>query len=84
MISWLAKNSNVEYDEKVTKAKTEWLNKHLASVKFDEINIVKYGIPKETVGKGILFDDEEPNRNNWIGEAYNVENLIKQIRKIVG
>lgn len=84
VISWLAKNSNVEYDEKVTKAKTEWLSKHLASVKFDEINIVKYGTPKETVGKGILFDDEEPNRNNWVGEAYNVENLIRQIRKIVG
>ena len=43
IISWLAKNSNETYDEAVTEAKKKWLAKHLASVTFDEINIVKYG-----------------------------------------
>ena len=48
IISWLAKNSNTIYDEKVTKAKKEWLKKHLASVNFDEIHIVKYQKQKMT------------------------------------
>ena len=51
VISWLAKNSNTAYDEKVTRAKKEWLKKHLASVNFDEIHIVKYGTPKQTFAK---------------------------------
>ena len=40
VISWLAKNSNAEYDEMVTKAKMEWLENHLPSVKWDKISIV--------------------------------------------
>ena len=42
VISWLSKNSDANYDAKVTKAKMTWLHKHLTSVCFDEINIVKY------------------------------------------
>ena len=83
VISWLAKNSNTDYDEKVTKAKKEWLKKHLASVNFDEIHIVKYGTPKQTFAKtenDILFDDEEKNRNNWTGKAFDV-NAILEILK---
>ena len=80
VISWLAKNSNKEYDEEVTKAKREWLAKHLASVKWDEINIVAYGTPKATVGKGILFDDEVQNREQWNGKAYDVTNIIEILK----
>ena len=83
VISWLAKNSNTDYDEKVTKAKKEWLKKHLASVNFDEIHIVKYGTPKQTFAKtenDILFDDEEKNRNDWTGKAFDV-NAILEILK---
>lgn len=83
VISWLAKNSDIEYDEAVTKAKLEWLAKHLASVAFDEINIVKYGFPKHLFATGntdILFDDEEENRKNWIGKAFGVENIIEILR----
>ena len=77
IISWLAKNSSDDYDIAVTEAKERWLNKHLASVKFDTIHIVKYGTPKESFAKSesdILFDDEERNRNNWTGKAYDVDN----------
>ena len=80
VISWLAKNSNNEYDEKVAETKRKWLAKHLPSVKWDEINIVAYGTPKQTIGKGILFDDEKQNRDNWNGKAYNVENIIETLK----
>ena len=83
VISWLAKNSNTDYDEKVTKAKKKWLKKHLASVNFDEIHIVKYGTPKQTFAKtenDILFDDEEKNRNNWTGKAFDVNEIIEILK----
>ena len=83
VISWLAKNSNTAYDEKVTRAKKEWLKKHLASVNFDEIHIVKYGTPKQTFAKtknDILFDDEEKNRNDWTGKAFDVNEIIKILK----
>lgn len=79
VISWLAKNSNSEYDEAVTKAKLEWLGKHLASVAFDEINIVPYGTAKQMFAhteQDVLFDDEEKNRNDWTGEAFDVTNIL--------
>ena len=83
VISWLAKNSNTAYDEKVTRAKKEWLKKHLASVNFDEIHIVKYGTPKQTFAKtknDILFDDEEKNRNGWTGKAFDVNEIIEILK----
>lgn len=83
VISWLAKNSDTDYDGKVTKAKEEWLKKHLASVNFDEIHIVKYGTPKQTFAKtenDILFDDEEKNRNDWTGKAFDVNEIIEILK----
>ena len=85
VISWLAKNSNTAYDEKVTRAKKEWLKKHLASVNFDEIHIVKYGTPKQTFAKtenDILFDDEEKNRSDWTGKAFDVNEIIGILKGI--
>ena len=85
IVSWLAKNSTEEYDVKVTNAKLEWLNTHLKSVQFDEIHIVKYGTPKSTFSNNtndILFDDEEPNRNEWKGIAYDVNNIIEILKEI--
>lgn len=79
IISWLAKNSNAEYDEKVTKAKEKWLKTHLKSVKFDFINIVSYGTDKNIVCKNendVLFDDEIGNRTSWKGKAFDVNNII--------
>ena len=85
IISWLSKNSNADYDERVTNAKKEWLAKHLKSVKFDFIEIVKYGTDKNIVARNdndILFDDEENNRKNWKGIAYNVDNIIETLKAV--
>ena len=82
IISWLAKNSNAEYDKAVTNAKIGWLKKHLASVKFDNVFIVPYGTPKQTLANGILFDDEIPNRKNWKGQAYDVNNIIGVLKAL--
>ncbi len=82
VISWLAKNSTADFDARVTEVKKEWLKKHLPSVKWDKITIVPYGTPKSTCGEGILFDDEEPNRKEWKGTAYNVENILGVLKKL--
>ena len=85
IVSWLSKNSTTEYDEKVTNAKMKWLATHLKSVRFDEIKIGKYGTPKSTMVddvNGILFDDEEPNRKEWKGTAYDVDNIIEILKGI--
>ena len=83
IVSWLSKEPTQEYNMAVTQAKLEWLNLHLPSVRFDEIHIVAYGTPKSSVVEvagGILFDDEERNRNEWTGTAYGVENIIEVLR----
>lgn len=84
VISWLSKDSNNIYDELVTYAKMQWLEKHLASVHFNEIHIVNYGTPKEIFSNGndILFDDEEKNRNNWLGTAYDVANILDILKEL--
>ena len=79
IISWGSKHATPEYDEAVAKAKNFWLNKHLPSVKFDEIHIVPYGTPKSTVAReknGYLFDDEENNRTEWGINAFDVVNML--------
>ena len=83
IVSWLSKANNAEYNEAVTAAKIEWINRHLPSVNFDEIKIVPYGTPKASVvndPSGILFDDEENNRINWAGTAYDVHNIIEVLK----
>lgn len=85
IISWLSKNSNDNYDKQVTLAKLNWLSTHLASVSFDEINIVSYGVCKDTfrhTENDILFDDEEKNRKEWQGLAFGVENIISTLRTL--
>lgn len=83
VISWLSKNGTEEYNEQVTITKLNYFKEHLPSVTFDCINIVPYGTPKSTCGNGILFDDEENNRNEWKGIAYDEENLILKMRNIL-
>lgn len=85
IISWLSKTSTPEYDKAVTLAKLRWLSAHLGSVSFDEINIVSYGICKDTfrhTEADILFDDEEQNRNAWGGQAFGVENIIEILKAL--
>ena len=85
IISWLSKGSSPEYDKDVTAAKKKWLAKHLKSVNFDEINIIRYGIPKEQFAKtenDVLFDDELQNRTNWTGKAFDVNNILEVLKTL--
>ena len=82
VISWLAKNGTNDYNKKVANANMKWLAKHLRSVRFAKIDIVEYGTPKQINRNGILFDDEKQNRENWLGIAYNVENIIQVLREL--
>lgn len=83
IISWLSKNSTKEYDKMVKETKLAYFKKHLPSVEFDAIYIIPYGTPKSTCGKGILFDDEEYNRQEWNGMAFDEKNLIHTLRQIL-
>ena len=85
VISWLSKESTAEYDEAVTATKLAWLAEHLPSVHWDEIHIVPYGTPKLNFCHNpldVLFDDEERNRTNWTGRAYDVQNILEILREI--
>lgn len=82
VISWLAKNSNEQYDREVEAIKRNWLKTHLASVQFTQIDIVAYGTPKHENRNGILFDDEEKNRLAWGEGAYNTDNIIEILKSI--
>jgi hypothetical protein len=79
VISWGSKVSTPAYDAAVTAAKVAWLKRHLPSVNWDEIHVVPYGTPKQSFARSdadVLFDDEERNRSNWTGTAYDVNNIF--------
>lgn len=85
VVSWTSKCGSSEYNQKVTTAKMEWLNKHLKSVEWNEIHIVDYGTPKSTVVEyqnGILFDDEVGNRKEWKGNAFDVDNILEILKAL--
>ena len=87
IISWTSKGGSASYNEAVKQAKLAWLNKHLASVKWDNICVVSYGTPKSLVMQtedDILFDDEEPNREEWLGEAFEPCDMIKVLKALLG
>ena len=87
IISWTSKGGSASYNEAVKQAKLAWLNKHLASVKWDSIRVVSYGTPKSLVMQtedDILFDDEEPNREEWLGEAFEPCDMIKVLKALLG
>ncbi len=86
IVSWTSKGGSDNYNNAVAEAKKEWLQKHLASVNFNNIYIIKYGTPKSTVMDtrfDILFDDEEKNRNDWEGIAYTPEMMMDILKTIV-
>ena len=86
IISWLSKSGTDAYNERVAVTKEKWLARHLGSVHFDEIKIAKYGTPKQSLADhafGILFDDEQPNRDNWVGTAYDVHNILAVLGALV-
>jgi hypothetical protein len=86
IISWTSKNGSEMYNLAVEVAKRAWLAKHLPSVEWDEIKVVRYGTNKYmTCGDGILFDDEEQNRKSWANnQAYTPDNIMKILKEITG
>lgn len=85
VISWLSKGGTPAYDVAVTEAKIDWLAHHLPSVKWNEIKIVRYGVNKwEACGTGVLFDDEEHNRIDWHGEAYEPTEIFRVLNALKG
>lgn len=84
VISWLSKSGTPSYNEAVTAVKREWLAKHLPSVEWDEIHIVKYGTPKSTCRtcSGILFDDEQRNLDEWGAGAVIASSLLEVLRNL--
>lgn len=84
IISWLSKDPDRSYGEAVTEAKKAWLKKHLASVRWNAILIVPYGTPKhEVCGKGILFDDEAPNRAAWGEGAHDATEILETLKALL-
>lgn len=82
IISWTSKRGSTEYNRAVAAVKKAWLRKHLASVKFNRVDIVDYGTPKGEGRNGILFDDEEQNRKNWSGIAYDATAILEILKAL--
>lgn len=83
VISWTSKGGSDEYNTEVEAAKRAWLRKHLASVKFDFIAVVPYGYNKAAFSddeQDVLFDDEDKNREDWRGVAYDVDNILEILK----
>ena len=87
IVSWTSKNSTRDFAERVERAKLEWLNRHLGTITFDNIDIIPYGTPKGEGRNGILFDDEKPNRKEWAKHgnnlAFDVDNIIKILENLI-
>lgn len=83
VISWTAKHGTDSYNKAVAQTKLAWLNKHLHSVRWDTIKVVEYGTNKyNACGGGILFDDEEGNRNAWKDTAYTPDRIMEVLRNL--
>ena len=82
IVSWTSKNASADYEKAIAKAKKQWLSKHLNSVKWDNVDVISYGTPKNINRTGILFDDEKPNRTNWNGTAYDEKNILEILKNL--
>ena len=84
IISWTAKIDNADYNARIATAKREWLHKHFPSVTWNTIMVVPYGTDKRVAtGGGILFDDEENNRNIWGRGAYEPRYIVDCLRDLL-
>jgi hypothetical protein len=86
IISWASLGCDADYYLNIYSTKTEWLEKHLPSVKWDNIWVTKYGIQKSVWMKqddDILFDDNVEVRNEWIGDAYEPNNILKVLKELL-
>ena len=80
IISWTSRGGSPEYNEAVAEVKRAWLAKHLPSVKWDNVFIIAYGTPKSSCGRGVLFDDEKPNRDEWGAGAFGPSEMFEILR----
>lgn len=83
VVSWLSKDSTSEYEELVKQQKKAWLQKHLKSVQWNEIHLVKYGTPKHEVVRdkfGILFDDNDEVRSEWKGMSFSEKQILEKLK----
>lgn len=81
IISWTSKCGSESYNLAVEATKRAWLTKHLPSVEWDEIRIVRYGTNKYMeCGGGILFDDEQRNRDEWQDLAIVPETILQTLK----
>lgn len=75
VVSWLSKESTLEYNRSTRAAKRAWLKEY--EFPFDEIHLVKYGTPKSKYIKpdaiNIFFDDSE----DVAKEVYNRPGAIR-------
>lgn len=83
VISWTAKHGTDNYNKAVAQVKREWLAKHLHSVKWDMIKVVDYGTNKYMAcGGGILFDDEQGNRDAWKDKAFTPDHIMEVLKNL--
>lgn len=85
IISWTSKGGSDSYNLRVRNAKMRWLHRNFPEIKWDEISVVNYGTPKSlcaTCENAVLFDDEERNRNEWNGIAYDVNHIMEILRSM--
>ena len=86
--TWLAKDSNKDYDDTVRVAKKEWLDKY--DFPYDELHMVKYGTTKADCtrklgGYQVLVDDNEKIRKGWhLGDTINAnKNIIPFLAELL-
>ena len=83
IISWTSKSGSEAYNLAVEAVKRAWLAKHLPSVEWDEIRVVRYGTNKFKVcGGGILFDDEVHNREEWQDESHDPAEIMAVLKAL--
>ena len=93
IITWLAMNSNAEYDELVRLTKQVWLAQH--NIPYTHFHGVKFGTTKadcvrkeldwQELETAVLFDDNEKVRKGWkVGQAYEPAKIIEILKKVVG
>ena len=93
IITWLAMNSNQEYDELVRLTKQVWLERY--NIPYTHFHGVKFGTTKaDCIRKeldwteletAVLFDDNEKVRKGWkVGNAYTPNEIIETLKKVVG
>lgn len=92
VISWLSKETTVEYDQQVRQAKIEWLQAQ--GMICDHIHLVKYGTTKASCVRrylteeqtAILVDDNDQVRNGWsLGDTIDptTQNIIEILKALL-